>query len=75
MLDARLQRVPAGVPGELYLGGVQLARGYAARGDLTADRFLADPYGESGSRMYRTGDLVRRRTDGVLEYLGRTDFR
>ncbi|MBD0024578.1 non-ribosomal peptide synthetase, partial [Gordonia sp. (in: high G+C Gram-positive bacteria)] len=74
VLDARLQRVPAGVPGELYLGGVQLARGYASRGDLTADRFIADPCGEPGTRMYRTGDLVRRRTDGVLEYLGRTDF-
>jgi len=74
VLDSRLSRVPAGVPGELYLGGVQLARGYAARPDLTAERFIADPYGRPGTRLYRTGDLVRRRRDGVLEYLGRTDF-
>lgn len=72
LLDAQRQWVPIGVPGEVYIGGAGVARGYLNREELTAQRFVPDPF-EPGARLYRTGDLARWREDGRLEYLGRID--
>lgn len=75
LLDCYGQPVPIGVPGELHLGGVGLARGYLNRPELTAEKFVPNPFSqEPGARLYRTGDLARYRSDGNLEYLGRSDF-
>ncbi|HEV2844548.1 MAG TPA: amino acid adenylation domain-containing protein, partial [Thermoanaerobaculia bacterium] len=71
LLDQALNLVPVGVPGEIFVGGAGLALGYLNRPELTAERFVPNPFGEPGSRLYRSGDLARRLPDGDLEYLGR----
>jgi acyl carrier protein len=73
VLDRRLGLVPVGIPGEICVGGRGLAQGYLHRPELTAERFVPDPYGPPGARLYRSGDRARRRPDGDLEYLGRID--
>jgi amino acid adenylation domain-containing protein len=74
LLDRQLRPVPVGVPGEVYIGGAGLARGYLNRPDLTAERFIPNPFSaEAGTRLYKTGDLARFRPDGAIEYLGRID--
>ncbi|MGR8930699.1 MAG: amino acid adenylation domain-containing protein [Gammaproteobacteria bacterium] len=74
VLDQQGNPTPVGVTGEIFIGGVQVGRGYWDRPDLTAERFVPDPFGAPGARLYRTGDLGRWKADGTLEYLGRNDF-
>src|SRR5579883_363532 len=74
LLDTQLQPVPVGVPGELHISGVGLARGYFNRPELTATKFIPNPFSnEPGARLYKSGDLARYRSDGSIEYLGRLD--
>lgn len=74
LLDSQYQPVPVGIPGELYIGGIGLARGYWRRAALTAEKFIPDPFAaQAGNRLYRTGDLARYLPDGTIEFLGRTD--
>jgi len=74
VVDRHLSPTPVGVPWELYLGGEGVSRGYLGRPELTAERYIPDPFAAApGSRMYRVGDLVRYRADGILEFLGRID--
>ena len=72
-LDERMELLPVGVKGELYIGGAGVARGYWNRPELTAEKFVPNPYGGAGERLYRSGDVVRWRDAGELEYLGRMD--
>jgi amino acid adenylation domain-containing protein len=75
ILDRQMQPVPIGIAGELHIGGIQVARGYINRPELTAEKFIADPFSkEPGARLYKTGDLARYLNDGSIEYLGRIDF-
>jgi amino acid adenylation domain-containing protein/non-ribosomal peptide synthase protein (TIGR01720 family) len=73
LLDSWLRPVPTGMPGEIHIGGAGVSRGYLGRPDLTAERFIPDPFGVSGSRLYRSGDLARFRPDGAVEFIGRVD--